>query len=382
MATKAAGRQKLVLSDGRYTTERVIGHGGMATVYLGLDESLERPVAIKLLADNLANDDDFRNRFQLEARLAGRLTHPNVVQVFDVSEIDGRPFIVMEYVAGQTLSELLGKRGPLAEDEALELALQACAGLEHAHRAKLVHRDIKPQNLLVAEDGTVKIADFGIARAAEDKGLTQTGAVLGTRPYLSPERERGEQAGPQADVYALGVVIAEMVGGRAGPRLVKIVSRCLEEDPGKRYDSAVGLRRALAGLTQNRKGRPAIAGLVHRAGTAARGLVPGGGEAETSRMDPTEVSSPTRTVHLEPIRRRRFSRLSSVRRRVAAVAAVLALAAGGALVALGADGGGAAKDAEAEKPAAGASKPDLTGEPADDARALADWVRRQAETAP
>jgi serine/threonine-protein kinase len=183
----------------------------VASVYLAQDEELHRPVAIKLLAENLAGDSDFRERFLREARLAARLSHPNVVSVYDAGEAeDGRPYIVMEYVPGRTLGEL----GRLSPNEAVELAVQACRGLAHAHAAGLVHRDVKPQNLLLRDDGTVKIADFGIARAAETTALTQVGTVLGTAAYLSPEQALGEQVTAAADVYSLGAVLYELLTGR------------------------------------------------------------------------------------------------------------------------------------------------------------------------
>ena len=196
---------------GRYRLERKLGHGGMATVYLARDDDLNRPVAIKLLAENLAGDRAFRERFLREARLAARLSHPNVVTVYDAGEAeDGRPYIVMEYVPGTTLAEL----GRVEPGEAVGLALQACRGLAHAHAAGLVHRDVKPQNLLLREDGTVKVADFGIARAAETTALTQAGTVLGTAAYLSPEQALGEQVTAAADVYSLGAVLYELLSGR------------------------------------------------------------------------------------------------------------------------------------------------------------------------
>ena len=199
------------VQGGRYRLERPLGHGGMATVYLAHDEELHRPVAIKLLAEHLAGDAAFRERFLREARLAARLSHPNVVSVYDAGEAeDGRPFIVMEYVPGTTLAEL----GALPPGEAVELAMQACRGLAHAHAAGLVHRDVKPQNLLLREDGTVKVADFGIARAAETTALTQVGTVLGTAAYLSPEQALGEQVTAAADVYSLGAVLYELLTGR------------------------------------------------------------------------------------------------------------------------------------------------------------------------
>jgi eukaryotic-like serine/threonine-protein kinase len=218
---------------GRYQVENVLGGGGMALVYRARDEELDRPVAIKLLADNLAADEAFRKRFLREARLAAQLAHPNVVQVYDSGEADGRPYIVMEYVEGETLADLLARRGRLPPAEAVELALQVCSGLEHAHRAGLVHRDIKPQNLLIRADGTVKITDFGIARSAHGTRLTETGSVLGTASYLAPEQAAGEEVTPAADVYAVGVVLYELLAGRT-PRTPETLTQLVlrgEEQP-------------------------------------------------------------------------------------------------------------------------------------------------------
>jgi len=199
------------LGGGRYRLDRSLGHGGMATVFLARDEELDRPVAIKLLAENLVGDSAFRDRFLREARLAARLSHPNVVSVYDAGEAeDGRPFIVMEYVPGNTMAEV-GRPTPA---EAVGLVLQACQGLAHAHEAGLVHRDVKPQNLLLRDDGVLKVADFGIARAAETTALTQVGTVLGTAAYLSPEQALGEEVTPATDVYALGAVLYELLAGR------------------------------------------------------------------------------------------------------------------------------------------------------------------------
>jgi serine/threonine protein kinase len=198
------------LADGRYTVERAIGHGGMSVVYLARDEELRRPVAVKVLSANLGDDETFRRRFLQEARLAGRLSHPNVVQVYDVGETDGQPYIVMEYVPGRTVAEC----GKLEAGEALPLILQACAGVQHAHDAGLVHRDVKPGNLLLRDDGVLKIADFGIARAAETTRFTQLGTVLGTAAYLAPEQAAGEEVTAAADIYSLGVVLYELLTGR------------------------------------------------------------------------------------------------------------------------------------------------------------------------
>jgi eukaryotic-like serine/threonine-protein kinase len=203
------------VSGGRYRLVQPLGHGGMATVYLARDEELDRAVAVKLLAENLADDASFRKRFLREARLAARLSHPNVVSVYDAGETeDGRPYIVMEHVEGVTLADLLRERGRLPAAEAVGLAVQACRGLAHAHAAGLVHRDVKPQNLLLRSDGTLKVADFGIARAAETTALTQAGTVLGTAAYLSPEQATGEEVTSAADVYSLGAVLYELLTGR------------------------------------------------------------------------------------------------------------------------------------------------------------------------
>jgi serine/threonine protein kinase len=206
---------KPVGSGGRYRLEHPLGHGGMATVFLARDEELDRPVAVKLLAENLADDAAFRKRFLREARLAARLSHPNVVSVYDAGATeDARPYIVMEHVEGVTLADLLRERARLPAAEAVGLAVQACHGLAHAHAAGLVHRDVKPQNLLLRPDGTLKVADFGIARAAETTALTQAGTVLGTAAYLSPEQAAGEEVTSAADVYSLGAVLYELLTGR------------------------------------------------------------------------------------------------------------------------------------------------------------------------
>jgi eukaryotic-like serine/threonine-protein kinase len=202
------------LAGGRYRVERTLGHGGMAAVYLAHDAELERPVAIKVLAEHLASDEAFRQRFLREARMAAKLSHPNVVHVYDQGDEDGRPFIVMEYVEGMTLGDELRGNGPLAPARVVDLGLQICGGLEHAHASGLVHRDVKPGNLLLRADGTVKIADFGIARAAQATKLTQIGSVLGTAAYLAPEQAAGEPVTAAADIYSLGCVLFELLTGR------------------------------------------------------------------------------------------------------------------------------------------------------------------------
>jgi serine/threonine-protein kinase len=201
---------------GRYRLESRIGVGGMSTVHLAFDERLERQVAIKLLAEHLADDPAFVSRFRREALAAARLVHPNIVQVFDFGfdESHHQHFIVMEHVPGYSCAELLRDRGHLDVDQAVEIVTQACRGLDYAHRNGVVHRDVKPGNLLVSGAEVVKLADFGIARATDQSSITQVGSVLGTAAYLAPEQARGEEAGPRADLYSLGVVAYQLLSGR------------------------------------------------------------------------------------------------------------------------------------------------------------------------
>ncbi|MDQ2897986.1 MAG: protein kinase, partial [Actinomycetota bacterium] len=201
---------------GRYRIEGRIGVGGMSTVHLAFDNRLERNVAIKLLAAHLADDPTFVSRFRREALAAARLVHPNIVQVFDFGfdASHHQHFIVMEHVAGRSCAELLRDRGHLDVEQALNIVTQACRGLEYAHRNGVVHRDVKPGNLLVSDSDVVKLADFGIARAADQSSITQVGSVLGTAAYLAPEQARGDEAGPRADIYSLGVVTYQLMSGR------------------------------------------------------------------------------------------------------------------------------------------------------------------------
>jgi eukaryotic-like serine/threonine-protein kinase len=200
----------------RYRIEGRLGVGGMSTVQLAFDERLERYVAVKLLAEHLADDPTFVSRFRREALAAARLVHPNIVQVFDfgLDEEISQHFIVMEHVSGRSCAELLRDRGHLDVDQAVEITGQACRGLDYAHRNGVVHRDVKPGNLLVSDSDVVKLADFGIARATDQSSITQVGSVLGTAAYLAPEQARGEEAGPRADLYSLGVVAYQLMSGR------------------------------------------------------------------------------------------------------------------------------------------------------------------------
>ena len=199
--------------SGRYRLESKLGSGGMSTVYLALDEVLDRPVAIKLLHREISEEADQLERFRREARAAARLSHPNLVGVIDAGEDDGRPYIVFEYIEGRTLKRRIQEEGRLPVDEAVAYAIEIGRGLTAAHARKLVHRDVKPQNVLIDPDGRAKVTDFGIARSLESKGLTATGRVLGTTDYVSPEQAMGEDVDERSDVYSLGVVLYEMLAG-------------------------------------------------------------------------------------------------------------------------------------------------------------------------
>ena len=291
-----------VVLDGRYRLQDLIARGGMAEVWRARDDVLGRPVAVKVLLPNLAADSSFRERFRLEAISAARLSHPHVVTTFDTGLDGGLAYIVMELVECETLRELLA-RGPLAPARAVEIGAQVADALEYAHRAGIVHRDVKPANILVCPDDQVKVADFGIAKAVlESDGaadLTQTGAVLGTAKYLSPEQVEGRPLDGRSDVYSLGVVLYEMVCGRppftgdtemalgfqhiSRPppsmrqvrpgiphQLEAVVMRTLDKSPEQRYASAKALRAALlaADLDAAAPAPPAPAGSAPPRGAA------------------------------------------------------------------------------------------------------------------
>jgi serine/threonine-protein kinase len=221
------------LFDGRYRIIRRLGQGGMARVFLAQDESLHRQVAIKVLADRHSDDPHFIERFQREARAAARLNHPNIVQVYDQSQ-GGMSYIVQEYVEGETLKDLIRRESPLDPRRAITIALQILAALRIAHQQGVVHRDVKPQNILMQPDGKVKVADFGIASAGGDTEMTEAGSIVGTAQYLAPEQARGLTVGPPADLYALGIVLYEMLSGRVpfeGDTAVNVAMRHVQEAP-------------------------------------------------------------------------------------------------------------------------------------------------------
>jgi serine/threonine-protein kinase len=199
----------------RFKLEEKVGSGGMSSVYRAFDPTLERLVAIKLMHRDISSDPDQLERFRREARAVARLNHPHVVTVIDAGEDDGAPYIVFEYVEGETLKERIRRLGRLPVDEAVAYAIEIGRALECAHAHKLVHRDVKPQNVLIDRDGRAKVTDFGIARSMEAQGLTATGRVLGTTDYVSPEQALGHEVTAQSDIYSLGVVLYEMLTGEA-----------------------------------------------------------------------------------------------------------------------------------------------------------------------
>ena len=272
--------------SGRYETGERLGSGGMSNVYKATDRILERTVAVKVLAEHLSDDERFVARFRREALAVATLIHPNIVQVYDTGVDEGRHYIVMEYVEGRSGAQILQRHGPVEPETAAEIGIQACAGLDYAHRRGIIHRDVKPGNLMIVGgpvgggEMVVKLTDFGIARAIEQTRITQVGSVVGTAAYLAPEQVRGEEATPATDVYALGVVLYQFLTGRLpyeGSSLAELavrqqnekplppdtynsevpetlgaaVLRALEGDPSRRYASAEelasGLRLGLEG---------------------------------------------------------------------------------------------------------------------------------------
>jgi serine/threonine-protein kinase len=229
---------------GRYRLRRQIGTGGMAVVWLAGDERLGRDVAVKFPAEALAADPDFRRRFEREARIAAKITHPNLVSVYDYGSEDGSPFLVMEYIEGETLATRL-KHGPLSVEQAEALAEELLAALAAIHGEGVVHRDVKPSNILIDRRGAARMTDFGIARSTEASDLTQAGHVLGTARYMAPEVREGSPATPRSDLYSLGVVLGECAPAEAR-RVLSLARRLTEGRPSRRPRSAEEAARMLA----------------------------------------------------------------------------------------------------------------------------------------
>ncbi|MGH2966600.1 MAG: protein kinase domain-containing protein [Solirubrobacterales bacterium] len=319
------------LISGRYELADRLGSGGMSSVYKATDRVLERTVAVKILAEHLSDDDKFVARFRREALAVARLIHPNIVQVYDTGVDDGRHYIVMEYVEGRSGAQLLQARGSLGPAVAVEIGTQACAGLDYAHRQGIIHRDVKPGNLMVIGgpatrgDGratahepptgemTVKLTDFGIARAAEQSRLTQVGSVVGTAAYLAPEQARGEEATPASDVYALGVVIYQLLTGRLpweGATLAELALRRENERPlpPTSYDADVpetlstAVLRSLDGDPAGRYSTPRQLSAALRAGGAGdEPPPPDGAVTQATRMMSGEATDATRHLPAEPV---------------------------------------------------------------------------------
>jgi serine/threonine-protein kinase len=245
------------LIGGRYELKEHVGSGGMSRVYRAHDRLLERTVALKILHEHYSQDDEYVERFRREARAVAQLAHPNIVTVIDRGEHEGRQFIVFEYVDGENLKQLVTREGPLPAKQVIELGLQVASALASAHDRGVVHRDVKPQNVILSEDGMPKVTDFGIARSADVASVTLTGTVMGTSEYLPPEQARGEPVDVRSDVYSLGAILYELCTGRVpfpGENPVSVAMRHLNEpvpsvrdrrpDIPPRLDAAI--RRAMA----------------------------------------------------------------------------------------------------------------------------------------
>jgi eukaryotic-like serine/threonine-protein kinase len=367
---------------GRYRLDSRLGAGGMSTVFMALDTVLERPVAVKLLAEHLADDEAFVARFRREALAAARLQHPNIVQVFDsgLDEPSGRHYIVMEYVEGPSCADMIRDEGVLDIDQAVGIVRDACHGLDYAHRSGVVHRDVKPGNLLIAsETGAAKLADFGIAKAAEQTRITQVGSVLGTAAYLSPEQATGGDSTPASDIYSLGVCAYQFLSGRLPHEygsltelalkqqsesvesirafrpevpepLDRAVRVCLERDPAARYASALDMATAMeAGLHGDEDQLTQVLERTQALGAAdidATQAMPRTTASTRAMPQGAMLPPPTREEQLPPARRqpdrqpRKSSRGRGLRRLIIALAVVLAIV---AVVLIATSGGGGNK---------------------------------------
>ncbi len=321
--------------DGRYRVLRRLGSGGMAVVYLAEDQELGRKVAIKLLDERHARDEQFVERFRREASNAARLSHPNIVAIYDRGRAEGTYYIAMEYLEGKTLKQLLIERGPTPIRVAIDYARQILAALDFAHRHGIVHRDIKPHNVIVAPDGRLKVTDFGIARSGTSQ-MTEAGSIVGTAQYLSPEQARGAQVSPASDIYSVGIVLYEMLTGRVPfsgdtpleiamkhlssvpeppsslrpevPRaLDQVVLRCLAKNPQDRYPSArdmdADLVRVAGGLSAAPETEEAATQVLAGAGIEAAPTQVAT-EGRTAQPAPTGGPASRYYEYEEPVRRR------------------------------------------------------------------------------
>ena len=326
----------------RYRLEDMIARGGMGTVYVATDERLGRRVAVKLLKENLASEANFVERFRREARAVAALAHPNIASVFDYGEDNGHPYIVMELIRGRDLAHVLRQEGALDPDRARHIATQVSDALGYAHATGVVHRDVKPANVIVSDDANVKVTDFGIARAAGDTTLTAVGSVLGTAQYISPEQAASRDVGPPSDVYSLGIVLYEMLTGEVpftGDTPVALAMRHVSEDvpppskarPGipRDLDEIVVTATAKAPHQRYSTGTDMAAAL--RGGSASRKAAAQtpASPAATAVLEATDLrSTPTDELGVQ----RRQDR-SGVGRAVGVAALLLLLIAGGVLAA-------------------------------------------------
>lgn len=300
--------------DQRYQLDERIGSGGMADVYKATDILLNRPVAVKILHDQFKRDTEFINKFQREARAAARLSHPNIVNIYDVGVSEGDHYIVMEYVPGKTLKDKIRQDGHLSTEEALRIAREIAEALAHAHANGLVHCDIKPHNILMMADGHIKVADFGIARAVTESTMTYSGNVVGSVHYFSPEQAKGTMITPKSDVYSLGVVLYEMLTGRIpfmGETPVSIALKHLQETPVPVREINPTIPASVedivdSAMQKDPELRPTSEELIHTIQQAERMLFSGMPEQDPyatqmmSRVQaPENIQEPTRDFHEE-----------------------------------------------------------------------------------
>src|ERR687891_504320 len=314
------------LISGRYRLIGPLGEGGMATIWRAVDEQLDREVAVKILRPQFSSDPGFSARFKQEARAAGGLSHPNIVGVYDYGTdgADGEPYIVMELVHGSDLAAILHERGALSVTDSVRIAIGVADALEVAHRRGIVHRDVKPGNIMITDGGDVKVTDFGIARAVSEASMTVTGTTLGSVHYFSPEQARGDEVTGASDVYSLGIVLFEMLTGRrpfegdsaAGVALKRlnedppppstyrpvpsglsaIVMRALERDPAPRFPDAGSMAEALRVWQKNPEAIPpgvAAAGVAAAAGSPPPPAAPIPASGEPTVYVPPRVARPS-----------------------------------------------------------------------------------------